>query len=265
MQKIKTIIVDDEASAREGVQFLLQKDTDIEIIATCKNGIDAIDAINNFSVDLMFLDIQMPMIDGFEVLRSVAQKRLPEIVFTTAYDQFALKAFEVHALDYLLKPFTDARFSESLVQAKRIIDNRNIKEDRQELLKIISNKTSLNNKDTELIEQTGNIEINRLIIKEAGQVNFIILNDILWIEAYDYYVKVHVKGRYHLLRKSMKHLEEILPKDHFARIHKSSIVNLQYIQHIKRLGNGEYEVHLESGDNIKVSRSYNKAIKHLMT
>lgn len=264
MQRIKTIIVDDEASAREGVLFLLQKDPHIEVIAICKNGIEAIDAINDFKVDLMFLDIQMPMVDGFEVIRSVAQSRLPEIIFTTAYDQFALKAFEVHALDYLLKPFTDDRFYKSLTQAKRIIQNQNAKEDRQELIKIISNKNNPTSKNIELIDQADGVEINRLIVKEAGHVNFINLGDILWIEAYDYYVKIHVSNRFHLLRKSMKNLEEILPKDHFARIHKSSIVNLQYIQHIKRLGNGEYEVQLKSGASMKVSRSYNGAIKHLI-
>jgi two-component system LytT family response regulator len=263
MQGIKTIIVDDEENAREGIAFLLQEDTDIEIIAMCKNGIEAIDAINEFKVDLMFLDIQMPMIDGFEVLRSVAQDRLPEVIFTTAYDQFALKAFDVHAVDYLLKPFTDDRFYKSLTQAKRIIDNHHTKEEHQQLIKNITSKSAPINDSTELIAPSGDFQ--RLIIKEAGQVNFINIDDILWIEAYDYYVKVHLHDRFHLLRKSMKYLADILPESLFARIHKSSIVNLQHIQHIKRLGNGTYEAHLKSGEDIKVSRSYNQAIKHLIT
>ena len=264
MGKIKTIIVDDESEAREGLALLLKNDNDIDLICVCKNGIEAIDAINDFSIDLMFLDIQMPGVDGFEVIRSVEEKRLPEIIFVTAYDQHALKAFEVHALDYLLKPFTNDRFYESLKQAKRVISNRNSQDERHELIKIISDRNISQGEDSELIRDTDSKEINRLIVKEAGQVYFINLGDILWIEAYDYYVKVHVHGRFYLLRKSMKKLEELLPKDHFARVHKSSIINLQYIKNIKILGNGEYEIQLESGDFVKVSRSYKASIKHLI-
>ena len=124
MCKIKTIIVDDESEAREGVALLLQNDNEIEVVCICSNGIEAIEVMNEFKIDLMFLDIQMPLIDGFEVISSVDQERLPEIIFTTAYDQYALKAFEVHALDYLLKPFTDARFYEALGQAKDIIPGK---------------------------------------------------------------------------------------------------------------------------------------------
>ena len=264
MRKINTIIVDDQYEAREGVELLLQADQDIDVVCLCKNGIEAIDAINEFSIDLMFLDIQMPIVDGFEVLRSVEQNRLPKVIFTTAYDQYALKAFEVHALDYLLKPFTDARFFEALEQAKNIIRNLNDQSDQKELIKIISDKNLNQVEHPELIQNISNKEMNRLIVKEAGQVYFINLGDIRWIEAYDYYVKIHVHDRFHLLRKSMKKLEELLPNDHFARVHKSSIINLQYIKSIKILGNGENEVLLESGDTIKVSRGYRSSIKHLI-
>jgi two-component system LytT family response regulator len=265
MGKIKTIIVDDESEAREGLMLLLQDDSDIEIICVCKNGIEAIDAINDFNIDLMFLDIQMPAVDGFEVIRSVDENRLPKIIFITAYDQYALKAFEVHALDYLLKPFTNDRFYESLKQVKRIIGKRNGQNERQELIKIISDRNVNQGEDPELIRHADSEEMNRLIVKEAGQVYFINLGDIRWIEAYDYYVKIHVRDRFHLLRKSMKKLEEILPNDYFARVHKSSIINLQFIKSIKLLGNGEYEIKLESGDLVKVSRGYKDSIKHLIT
>ena len=265
MGKIKTIIVDDESEAREGLVLLLQNARDIEIICVCKTGIEAIDAINDFSIDLMFLDIQMPAVDGFEVIRSVEQSRLPEIIFTTAYDQYALKAFDVHALDYLLKPFTNARFYQALEQAKKTIDNRKDRQQRQELIKVISDRNISQGEDPEIIRDPESNEMNRLVVKEAGQIYFINLGDIRWIEAYDYYVKIHVPGRFHLLRKSMKKLEELLPKGHFARVHKSSIINIQYIKNIKILGNGEYEVLLESGDNVKVSRGYRNSINHLIS
>jgi two-component system LytT family response regulator len=263
MQKIKTIIVDDELEAREGVELLLQSDPEIDIVCLCNNGIEAIDAINDFSIELMFLDIQMPVVDGFEVIRSVDKQRLPKIIFTTAYDQYALKAFEVHAMDYLLKPFTDARFYEALAEAKKVITKGKALQ-QPELIKIISDKNINQNENIELIHHSDTKEINRLIIKEAGQVFFIKLAEIQWIEAYDYYVKIHVQGRFHLLRKSMKKLEELLPKDYFARVHKSSIVNLQYIKNIKILGNGEYEINLNNSVSVKVSRSYKNAIKHLL-
>ena len=263
MQKIKTIIVDDEAEAREGIALLLQNDNDVEIICICKNGIEAIDAINDYHIDLMFLDIHMPVVDGFEVIKSVEQHRLPKIIFTTAFDEHALKAFEVHALDYLLKPFTNERFYESLEQAKMVIAHHKIQNERQELIKIISDKNIKDSEDPELIHHAGSNEMNRLIVKESGRIHFIELGDIIWIEAYDYYVKIHVHGRIHLLRKSMKKLEDILPKDHFVRVHKSSIVNFQYIKKINLIGNGEYEIQLVTADLVKVSRSYKNSIKHL--
>ena len=264
MSKIKTIIVDDEKEAREGLALLLEKREEIEVVDICKNGIEAIDAIQSNAIELMFLDIQMPVVDGFEVIRSVSQHRLPEIIFTTAYDQYALKAFEVHALDYLLKPFTDERFYESLDQAKKHISNTKVQLERQELIKIISDKKIDKSEDSELIPIHEKETLNRLIVKENGRVHFIELGDIYWIEAYDYYVKIHLKEKYHLLRKSMKKLSEILPTDHFARIHKSSIVNLQYIKNIRTLGNGEYEIELEPETFVKVSRGYKDSIKHLI-
>jgi len=264
MSKIKTIIVDDEKEAREGLALLLDKQDEIDVVEICKNGIEAINVIQSNSIELMFLDIQMPVVDGFEVIRSVPQQRLPEIIFTTAYDHYALKAFEVHALDYLLKPFTDKRFYEALEQAKKYIRNSQIQSERQELIRIISDKNIEKSKGSELIPLEEEKTLNRLIVKENGRVHFIELGDIYWIEAYDYYVKIHVKERFYLLRKSMKKLSEILPDEHFARIHKSSIVNLQYIKNVKILGNGEYEIELKSKTFVKVSRGYKDSIKHLI-
>lgn len=264
MEKIRTIIVDDEAEAREGVALLLQKATEIEVISMCKNGIEAIDAINNYEIDLMYLDIQMPLVDGFEVVRSVPQSRLPAIIFTTAYDQYTLKAFEVHAMDYLLKPFTDARFYESLERVIKVINDSKIQQKQQELIRIMSDRNVDKNETSQVISPDDATALNRLIVKEAGQVHFVNLGDVHWIEAYDYYVKIHIAERFYLLRQSMKKLAELLPQTHFIRVHKSSIVNLQYIKRLITTPKGEYEIELTSGTVVKVSRGYREAIKKLI-
>lgn len=262
MSIIKTIIVDDEKEAREGVQLLLETHSEFEIISICKNGIEAIDVLMSNSIDLMFLDIQMPLVNGFEVINSVPHSRLPEIIFTTAYDQYAVKAFEVHAIDYLLKPFTDKRFYEAIEQATVFIKNKQSQEHRRELIKIVSGE-NVRKSNTEVHTLTGE-QMNRLLVKEGGRVHFVDLVDIQWIEAYDYYVKIHVDNKFYLLRKSMKKLNEILPTEHFVRVHKSSIVNLQYIKHINLLGNGEFEIELSTGTKLKVSRGFRDSIKHLV-
>jgi len=264
-QKIKTIIVDDEFEAREGLKLLLEKDDDISLVTDCKNGIEAIEALTNFKIDLMFLDIQMPMVDGFEVVRSTPHDRLPAIVFTTAYDQYAVKAFEVHAIDYLLKPFSDERFHESLDRAKALVRQKDLEDEARKLEKIAEGviKTGATAENI-LIDPESPESKSRLIIKENGQIHFIDLSDIIWIEAYDYYVKVHIANRYYMLRESMKKLIQRLPDKLFARIHKSSIINLNFIKTIDLLGNGEYQILLNSGEQLKVSRGFKDKIKHLI-
>ncbi len=263
MTRIKTIIVDDEKEAREGLQYLLESKPEFEVVEICKNGIEAIDSLMTNTIDLMFLDIQMPVVDGFEVINSIPDERLPEIIFTTAFDQYALKAFEVHAIDYLLKPFTDKRFFEALELATTSIENKQNQDQRRKLIKIVSDKNVKSiDGDIDPFDEGG--KLNRLIVKENGRVHFIDLVDIRWIEAYDYYVKIHIENKYYLLRKSMKKLSALLPKDHFARIHKSSIINIQYIKHINLLGNGELEIELMMGTKLKVSRGFKDSIKHLL-
>jgi two-component system LytT family response regulator len=213
----------------------------------------------------MFLDIQMPMVDGFEVVSSTPHNRLPAIIFTTAYDQYAIKAFEVHAIDYLLKPFTDERLYESLNRAKELIRQKKQEEQADKLKKIA---VSIENRDgdneTTLIEYEPTSEFSKILIKEKGKVHFIDFTDIIWIEAFDYYVKIHIKDRFYMLRESMRKLIGRLPNSTFARIHNSSIVNLSYIKTVDLLGNGEYKVHLSSGLELKVSRGYKESVKHLI-
>lgn len=261
--KIKVIVVDDEMEAREGLRILLENDNDITLVTTCKNGIEAIEALTEFTIDLMFLDIQMPMVDGFEVVRSVPVDRMPLIVFCTAYDQYAVKAFEVHAVDYLLKPFTDERFQEALSRAKSIIRQKNQEENIRKMRSIASDLES-HGSDNLLIEKGLPGLEKKLIVKESGKIHFINLSEVIWIEAFDYYVKVHVSNRFYTIRDSMKKMIERLPGDQFIRIHKSTIISRNYIQSVDPLGNGEYQVHLKLGTQHKVSRSYKDSIKGLI-
>lgn len=258
-RRIKTLIVDDELEAREGLKLLLEPDQDISVIAACKNGIQAIEALTNFKIDLMFLDIQMPMVDGFEVVRSIPDNRLPAIIFVTAYDQYAVKAFEVHAIDYLLKPFSDERFYEAVNRAKEIIDRKE-RENQIKKLKKIAMDVEGDGHENILID-TDSIGVkNKLVVRESGKIHFINLEEIIWIEAFDYYVKIHLKEHFHTVRESMKRLIQRLPEKGFARIHKSSIINLNRIKSIKPFGNGEYQVELIHGIELKVSRGFKDSI-----
>lgn len=230
----------------------------------CKNGIEAIDMINDHIVELVFLDIQMPVVSGFEVINSLPKNKIPQIVFVTAYDQYAIKAFEVHAVDYILKPFTNLRFAEGLDQAKQLIRQQKSQQE-QEKLKSIADQfvQKLDSQDQILISSDPGDEPSRLIVKEKGQVNFILLKDIIWLEAFDYYVKIHVKNQFHLIRESMKKLEFRLPSTQFIRIHKSSIINKAYIQQIETSSSSEYKVILSNKIELKVSRSYKESIKKI--
>lgn len=265
MEKIKTIIVDDEPEARQGIGQLLEIDPTIEILGLCKNGIEAIDMINDHKVDLMFLDIQMPQIDGFEVVRSIPKERLPYIVFVTAYDQHALRAFEVHAIDYILKPFTDRRFQEGVNRAKLLIEQRKMSEEQHKLLSL-SNDLEQKSRDnlTSVLTSGSHLAEGRLVIKESGIVRFVRLNEIIWLEAWDYYVKIHLKDRFYLVRESLKKLSERLPGKDFVRIHKSSIVHTRYIHSYRSIENGELLLTIEGDIELKVSRSYKDEISNLL-
>jgi two-component system LytT family response regulator len=267
MQKIRTIIVDDEPEAREGVKLLLEGDADIQLIGLCKNGLEAIDMINEHEIDLALLDIQMPVINGFEVVNSVARERLPNIIFVTAYDQYALKAFDIHAVDYILKPFTDQRFKEGLHRAKLLISQEKLQK-QKDTLRSLSEELGGRNaqKEGQLISESQNdpSSAQRLVVKDSGRVRFIPLHDIIWLEAFDYYVKIHVRGHFYLVRESLKKLSERLPSSMFVRIHKSSTINISYIRSLTTVENGEYMIRTTTNEELKVSRSYRDEIKNLI-
>ena len=244
--KINTIIVDDEKEAREGLALLLNQDPQLKLSALCEDGISAIERIDALEPELLFIDIQMPEVNGFEVLKSI--KKTPKaVIFVTAYDQFALKAFEVHALDYLLKPFTDHRLFEAVHRAKQQIQQHRLSNLKPLLNGIKTEEKGVLHKD------------DRIVIKADGVIHLLCYEDIVWIEAYDYYIKVHVKDYFYLARESMRCMQEKLPSEMFLRVHRSSIVNINYVKQAVPKPNNEYDLFLKNNVCLKVSRHYSQA------
>ncbi len=249
-EKIKTLIVDDEPLARRNLRLLLEKDSQIEIIDECRNGREAVNAIKGLSPDLLFLDIQMPEMDGFDVLEKVGADKIHAIIFVTAFDQYALKAFEVHALDYLLKPFDDLRFEKALQQAKSQIEQREINKLSKKLLALLEDRVS--DREHRAQEKT---YLHRLMIKLANRVLLLKVADIDWIEADGNYAKLHVGNKAHMLREKMHDLESQLDPDTFVRVHRSIIVNLDRIKELHPHFNGDYVIVLADGTQLRLSRS----------
>jgi two-component system LytT family response regulator len=248
--RIKTLIVDDEPLARRNIRLLLERDPQIDIIGECRNGKEAVAAIRNFTPELIFLDIQMPEMDGFDVLEQVGAEQIHAIVFVTAFDKYALKAFEVHALDYLLKPFDDARFQKALQTAKSQIEQREIDKLTKKLLALLEDR--LNTRELLSQERT---YLSRLMIKLTNRVILLNVNEIDWIEADGNYAKLHVGRKSHMLREKMHDLESRLDPEQFVRIHRSIIVNLDRIKELYPHFNGDYMIVLADGTQLKLSRS----------
>jgi two-component system LytT family response regulator len=235
--RIRTLIVDDEPLARSNLSVLLRHDPEIEIVGECGSGAEALRVIRSAKPDLVFLDVQMPECGGFDVLELLGHDLPSAIIFVTAYDQYALQAFEAGALDYILKPFDNARFDRALGRAKQ---------------RIALGK----NKDKDLPRK-----LERIAIKSVGQVSFVKVSEIEWIEAADYYACLHVASRTHLLRRSMSDLEQELDPTVFSRIHRSTIVNLDRVRGLQLTEDGEYEVLLESGVRLRLSQRYRKQLQ----
>lgn len=247
-EKIRTVIVDDEPLARRNLRLLLEKDPQIEIVEECGNGREAVQAIHTLSPDLIFLDIQMPEMDGFDVVERVGPEQIQAIIFVTAFDQYALKAFDVHALDYLLKPFDDERFGHALRRAKSQIEAREINRLSKRLLALLDER--------ERISSTrARSYLTRVMIKAAGRVVLLKVDEIDFIEADGNYAKLHVGRKAHLLREKMHDLEGRLDPARFVRIHRSVIVNLDRIKEMHPHFNGDYVVVLEDGRQLRLSRT----------
>ena len=234
--EIRALIVDDEPLARSNITTLLRNDPELTVIGECGSGTEALGEIRMARPDLLFLDVQMPECDGFDMLEMLGADSPEAIIFVTAYDQYALRAFEAGALDYLLKPFDNTRFEVALARAKNRIRGISRDDDRRP-------------------------QAERIVVKSAGEVCFIRIRDIDWIEAADYYACLHVGTRNHLLRRSLAELEAELDPKQFCRTHRSSIVNLDRVRGLKLQGDGEYEVLLENGALVRLSRRYRKELE----
>jgi two-component system LytT family response regulator len=252
---LRTLIVDDEPLARERVRMMLGMHDDVAVIGEVGDGQQAVDAIRDQRPDLVFLDVQMPGVDGFGVLRALEGDDLPHVVFVTAYDQYALKAFEVHALDYVLKPFNAERFGQALQRARAAIAKRQEAEtlvDRDHLRSLVASLTA---------EQR---EKQRIVVKSSGRVFFVKVDDIDWIEAEGNYVRLHMGNQSHLLRETMKGMESVLDAGQFIRIHRSTIVNADRIRELQPLFHGEYAVILRDGTRLVASRGPDNRLKKLL-
>lgn len=233
---MRVVIADDEPLARKTIRVLARRDPEVTVVAECRNGAEAIDAVREHKPDLLFLDIQMPRMDGFDVLEVLGEEA-PAIVFVTAYDQYAIRAFEVHAIDYLLKPFTDERFEKALARAKELVRRHDTEREKQAKL------TAAHRAFTK-----------RFMVRSAGRVVFLKAEEIDWIEAADYYARLHVGTNGYLIRESMNDLEATLDPNTFVRIHRSAIVNLDRVREMRPLFKGELVVVLQDGTQLKMSR-----------
>lgn len=252
---IRTIIIDDEPAARKRIRDLLQKQADFEIVAECSSGEEAIESISTNSPDLIFLDVQMGSMDGFDVLSTLGKGNLPITIFVTAYDKYALQAFRVHALDYLLKPFDDERFGEMIEFVRHQIGRNRIGDLNDKLGSFLDDHHK--NKETRTFQ-------TRLVLKSNGRISFIPVESIDWITAEDSYVSINAAGRSHLMRESLSNLEHTLNPDTFLRIHRSTIINVTRIKELHPSFHGEYVVVLSDGKRFKLSRNYRDGARRLI-
>ena len=256
---IRTMIVDDEVLARQNVEALLRSDPDIVIVAQSNNGATAVEAIKQHQPDLLFLDVQMPGMTGFEVLAKLPAAMIPQVVFVTAYDHFALQAFEVQAVDYLLKPFNRARFAEALARAKGAVrsqDKRDFSKRLDEVMSALQKLQAGSPADGPVAASKPREGDGRLFIRCDGEIHMMAPEDILWIESDGDYVRLHLGDKSRFVRMSLLRMMDKLDPAHFVRIHRSTIVNLRHMRKASPALYGEYTVELTSGAKLKVSRTF---------
>lgn len=251
--RIRTLIADDEPTACRGVRLLLGHDPEIEIVAEASDGVMAAELIQRLRPDLVLLDVQMPRCDGFEVLARLDQAQLPVVVFVTAYDEHALRAFEVNAVDYLLKPYEDGRFAAAVMRAKQEVRRRHTEAMNVRLVQLLE---YLRQNAAELAAPPATGGGDRILVKSSGEIFFLKAEEIDWIEAEGDYMKFHVAGRSHLMRETMQRLEARLDSRRFVRIHRSTIVNIDRVRKLSPSFAGEYVVMLHDGTKLKLSRGY---------
>lgn len=258
---VPAIIVDDEPAARRGVRLLLERDPEVEVVGEAGTGVEAAELIRRTRPALAFLDVQMPGSDGFEALARLEPAELPTVVFVTAYDEYALRAFEVHAVDYLLKPYDDARFGVALRRAKEEVRRRQGEAVNVRLRQLLDYLGANGRPGGEAgAERPG----DRILIKSSGEIYFLKIDEIDWIEAEGDYMKFHAGGRSHLMRETMARLEARLDPRRFLRIHRSTIVNIDRLRKLSPTFAGDYVVVLHDGTKLKLSRGYHERIAPLL-
>ena len=247
---LRVAIVDDEAHARAAIRILLGRRAGIDVVAECRNGIEAVEVLQWMTVDLLLLDVQMPGLDGFGVIRALGPDRVPPTVFVTAFDKYALRAFEVEAVDYVLKPFDEARFLAAFDRARRRIDERRGAQWARRLMAATANGSAASSVP----------DLPRLPVPVGNRIVFVNFDDIDWIQAADQYVILHVGAKEYLMRESLHRLAQRLPRQRFAQIHRSHMVNVARVKEIARLRKGDAQVTLAGGQVLRMSRRYRQQL-----
>src|SRR5215467_7571420 len=250
---MRTIIADDESLARKKLRLMLSSESGVQIIAECQDGGETIRALTTYKPDLLMLDIQMPDLDGFEVLRRISPDAMPIVIFTTAYDRHAVRAFEAHALDYLLKPFDQERLHQAVNRARAELVKADDREATHRILNFLSQNANWKSPSG-----------RRLVIRSGGRVVFLCLDEIDWVEAAANYVKINVGKQSYLLRKGIGEIAEKLDPELFVRIHRSAIVNVRRIKELHPVNSGEYIVVLKDGKELSCSRGYRAGLQELI-
>lgn len=262
---VRAVIVDDEPAARRGVRLLLSRDPEITVVGEAADGIEAVDLIRRERPEMVFLDVQMPGIDGFEVLRRVEGAASMAVVFVTAYDEHAIKAFEINAVDYVLKPYEDERFFAAVRRAKTELRGRDAEALALRLARLLQHVEREAAGSTQESKPAGGEDrSDRILLKSSGEIFLLKADEIDWIEAEGDYMKFHASGKTHLLRETMARLESRLDPRRFIRIHRSTIVNIDRVRKLTPAFAGEYAVVLGDGTKLRLSRGYHERMQAVM-
>jgi two-component system LytT family response regulator len=266
--KIRTLVVDDEPLAREGILALLSRDREVEVIGSCADGQSALNTIRTQRPDLVFLDVQMPKRDGFEVLTELKSGECPQVIFVTAYDKYAIKAFEACAIDYLLKPYSDARLLTALARAKEEIRRARVLDMGQKLEQLLGYVQEIVRTGTppdsgSAVPVTAE-PVDRVVLKAGSDLHFIKMTDIIWVESQADFVKVHTTGAAQLVRETLQSLEQRMDPAKFLRIHRSSLINLEHVKKVTPALYGDYTVLMSDDTKLRLSRKNRSKLKQLI-
>jgi two-component system LytT family response regulator len=268
MSTLSAVIVDDEQLARRGLSVRLKQLPKIEVVAECSNGHEALNAVAQHNPDLLFLDIQMPGMDGFEVVEKLQGDDIPMVIFVTAYNEYAVDAFKVHAIDYITKPIEEERLEEAIARARQHLEQERSSINKEKLVRLVMSMTGESAAQVEaMAEDAGNGKDRwpeKITVKDGSDIQFIRVPDIQWVDAAGDYMCIHAAGKTHIMRITMKQLEAMLNPAQFLRVHRSTIVNNKMITGAQTFSNGEFLLNLEGGTQLKVSRSYRDRIREFL-